>query len=94
MKNSSDTIGKRTSDLPACNAVPGLKSILTNNEVINKINTLFITYLRKVVRSSILLRFRGVTVGPSRQNLAILLRIFLVFIQIKCDILHFFVYAV
>jgi len=49
MKNSSDTIRNRTSDLSAFNAVPELKSILTNNEVINKMNTLYVTYLRKVV---------------------------------------------
>ena len=42
MKNSSDTIWNRTSDLPVCRAVPELKSILTNKEVINKINTFYI----------------------------------------------------
>lgn len=41
-------------------------------------------------RPSNLLRFSWVSGGTSGQNLAILVRIFLVFIKIKCDILQFF----
>jgi len=83
--------------LSVCSAVPELKDTLTNKILINKMNTLYMSHIFENSsddRPSILLRFRWVSVGTSGQNLANLVRIFLVFIITKHDIVRFFVYAV